>query len=596
LDFLYYCAENPILYRSQLFVKFFEDLTSKQNSPVDDCDNETKDLISPSREESFEESHTSLASNEESIDIACALEENFINHFDNDIDYLYDAALEFSKAVQEEANQRYKSAFDLYKSGIDKLLTGAKSDKNESRKKIAKTKASKYLEKAETLYENFIIQQQENEFFIEDTDLDESQSISSLERPFSNLSKYKVVEVNERIMKVQDRTDKAKMYIIKVIWKSHTHKVLFMPQKIPFMVSLQSYFHSENSIFLLLPYITGGLLWNYIQNYKSDSVQSKHKIEELFVEPYEKIEQIKISQTESINECDAIEINDLQDQIDVVEIGEEQDEVDSTILSQETAEAHVPCFDTLSDNIDINDLMECSQKLLKSVTKTLERSVVISSVSDEKEPIISDTESLSTDEVVLNEKINDVKKKLVADVRNDEILGEKSEPVPEFVIRQWISEIIVCVNALHKNGIILGDLNLNNILLGSNGHVMLTYFSTYFQRNDRNSFHQLCYLNTKAIKCMYVAFEFPITKSSDYYSIGVIFYEIITKQRFYLNHPGGISKYNEVQFPETVTLSDDAKDLIFQLIFIRNNSYDDIIKHKFFENVNFGEIEKCAHK
>ena len=48
----------------------------------------------------------------------------------------------FSQAVQEEVNLRYKEAFDLYKDGIDKLLSGAKNDFNERRKSISKKRNS----------------------------------------------------------------------------------------------------------------------------------------------------------------------------------------------------------------------------------------------------------------------------------------------------------------------------------------------------------------------------------------------------------------------------------------------------------------------
>lgn len=504
-------------------------------------------------------------------------------------DYLYDAALSFSQAVQEEANLRYKAAFDLYKAGIDKLLTGAKNDLNERRKRIAKTKAQKYLEKAEQLYENHIIQQQELDFFIEDADDNETQSISSLERPISNLARYKVIKINDRIMNVQDCTDK-KMYVIKVIWKSHTNRVLFIPQKIPYMVPLISYFSTENIIFLLLPFVSGGLLWNYIKNYKPTSSQQHHQLEELFVEPpKEKSEKCVENPIEITGK-----VMKNADDIDVQEEAfEALDEIDSINIEENLALAHedegpiIPSFDTLSNDIDINDLMKVSQKLLQSVTKTLEKSIIMS--------INENDEITEIEHNKVDEKLVIAQENASVEIKNVQ-LAEQIEtvtPLPEMMIKRWTAEIIVAINSLHKNGIIIGDLNLDNILLGQNGHVALTFF----HQHDRNNYPQLCFLDSRAVQNYYVAFDFPLTKKSDYYSIGVLAYEILTQSRFYINHPGGITRFNEIQYPEFANISMEARDLLQSLILSSANerpTFDDLIQHKFFDGVDFEEIENCS--
>lgn len=585
-----------MIYRSQYFVKFFEDASSpKDESPLNEDSSLENSIISQPENEEEEEGEEDEKNDNNSIeeDVLSASHNTLEQLSSND--YLYDAALSFSQAVQEEANLRYKAAFDLYKEGIDKLLTGAKNDTNEKRKRIAKTKAQKYLEKAEQLYENHILLQQENEFFIEDADDNESQTISSLERPFSNMSKYKVIQVNERIMHVQDCTDK-KMYVIKVIWKSHTNRILFMPQKIPYMMPLLSYFTTNNNaIFLLLPFVSGGLLWNYVKSYSPVTTHNS-QIEELFVEPPE--ERKENSQVvENPLEIRGKIINNPED----VEIQEEAfealDEIDSGAHYQESSislindddQTVIPSFDTLSTDIDIDDLMKVSQKLLQSVTKTLEKSVIISTE-------INEDETDANEEEKNKENVNSIKtiEKKSSNIDEREVTITKSiAPLPEVMIKRWSAEIIVAVNCLHKNGIILGDLNLDNILLGHDGKVVLTYF----HQHDRNSFQQLCFLNSRAIKNHYVAFDFPLTKKSDYYSIGVIIYEIITQSRFYVNHPGGISKFNEIQYPEHVNVSLEAKDLIQNLILsvaAERFSFDELKEHKFFSGINFDEIEKSG--
>jgi serine/threonine protein kinase len=580
LEYLYYCAEHSVLYRSQHFVKFFDDTSTK-------CDVEKIYDSSTYTEESPEESLNSLEEDSEVVEEG--VETNELIEIGGDIDYylcgyLYDAALNFSHAVQEEANNRYKRSFELYKLGIDKLLTGAKNDTNEARKRIAKTKASKYLEKAEQLYENYILEEEENEFLIEDIDSKETQSIASLERPLNHMSRYKVIQINERIMKVQDRADK-KIYILKVIWKTNSHKVLFMPQNIPFMCSLLSYFHSDNAIFLLLPFISGGLLWDYVKSYSSSS-NNERNVEELFVDPpkpnndpvsSEAVDSPNLAQLDvDLSETEII----LNEDESLLSLNGTLDECDFT----------TPSFDTLTPDIDVDDLMKCSQQLLKSVTKTLEKSVVIKSEDDSKEnhPV----EAVSSN---VDDKAADKDDHSVAAAFVDVQTLDTSENIPEIILKRWASEIIISVNSLHKNGIILGDLNLDNILLGSNGHILLTYF----HQNYRSNLQQLCELNQKALKCYYVAFEFPLTRNSDYYSIGVILYEIFTRHRFFMYHPGGISKFNEIQYADTCQLSEQAKDLLDILIFKKFNQdapFDSIKIHPFFEGIDFNVIESFGYE
>lgn len=590
MEFLYYVAEHPVIYRSQYFVKFFEDTSLKIESPVVEHDATIEKTLT---NESLEESSINSMENEQVVVVKEVNDGNGEIYIGNlDTDYLYDAALSFSQAVQAEANLKYKNSFDLYKLGIDKLLTGAKNDNNEKRKRIAKTKASKYLEKAEQLYENHILQQQENEFIIENSDCDEAQNISALERPFNNMCHFKVIHINDRIMKVQDRTDK-KIFVIKVIWKSHTHKVLFMPQKIPFMIPLLNYYHSENVIFLLLPYISGGLLWNYINTYVP--TESQHKIEELFVEPPQ---ENKLNDLEKTKKSDAQDY-DVDDKLlftnEIIIESDEKDEVGIDVLSeQEEFDNAVPSFDTLTTEIDVHDLMACSKNLLKSVTKTLEKSVILSSEICDQE--IDNNHNNYFDEK--NEKVETEEEEKEASCKQlSEVLIDKCEfkNVPEIVLRRWACEIIICVNALHKNGIVLGDLNLDNILLGSNGHIAITYF----HQKHRSSYQNLCYLNPNAIRCMYVSFDFPLNKSSDYYSVGVILYEIFTRNRFYIQHNGGISKYNEIQYPDLCELSEEAKDLVHKLILSKSDkrlAYDNLKAHAFFAGIDFNEIEKCANE
>ncbi|XP_068089051.1 ribosomal protein S6 kinase delta-1 isoform X2 [Hyperolius riggenbachi] len=67
----------------------------------------------------------------------------------------------------------------------------------------------------------------------------------------------------------------------------------------------------------------------------------------------------------------------------------------------------------------------------------------------------------------------------------DSKLSEASHFVlPESCIRRWAAEIVVALDALHREGIVCRDLNPNNILLNDRGHIQLTYFSRWTEVED----------------------------------------------------------------------------------------------------------------
>lgn len=570
LEFLYYCADNPVVYRSQYFVKFFEDGGSPTEEMAIDCNDGTTSSVDDSIDLQSQNNSIELDDDEEVEPEVAAVEITF-DHLSTGSDYLYDAAICFSHAVQEECNLRYKQAFELYKNGIDKLLTGAKNDFNEKRKSIAKTKAGKYLERAEILYENHIVELQEENFVFEDPTVDDAPSVLALERPANNLSRFKVIGINNYMMRVQDCTDK-KFYVLKNVRKD-TNSTICLPQSIPFMTRLISFYKTEKSLFLLFPLMSGGLLWDYINNNRySNNTQTKN-LEEIFVEP----------PRDPKNETKPEE--DIPSELEV-EVAEEifaPDEETFDALEAFSCETvAIPSFDTLNTEMDINDLMSCSLNLLQSVSKTLEKSQIqavekVQLVPKEEESILSSKESET---------------KLEVEQEISEIPYEIAQ-LPEAVLKQWASELIVAVNSLHKAGIICGDLNLDNLLLGPSGHLTLTFF----YQNDRNDFQQLCRLNPNAMKCHYVAFDFPLTKDSDWYSVGVLIYEIMTRERFYLNHPMGIYRFNEIQYSDAEALSEECKDLLHGLVIEKPDSrlkFEDLLSHSFFQGTDWAAVEKCG--
>uniref|UniRef100_G1NBG8 Protein kinase domain-containing protein n=1 Tax=Meleagris gallopavo TaxID=9103 RepID=G1NBG8_MELGA len=77
--------------------------------------------------------------------------------------------------------------------------------------------------------------------------------------------------------------------------------------------------------------------------------------------------------------------------------------------------------------------------------------------------------------------------------------------IPEDCIQRWAAEMVVALDALHREGIVCRDLNPNNILLNDRGHIQLTYFSRWREVEDS--------CDNDAIERMYCAPAF-VTQSS----------------------------------------------------------------------------------
>uniref|UniRef100_A0A182PC35 Ribosomal protein S6 kinase delta-1 n=1 Tax=Anopheles epiroticus TaxID=199890 RepID=A0A182PC35_9DIPT len=572
------------------------------------------------------------------------------------VDYLVAAGMVFSKAVEAEANGDYQRAFEQYKAGIDRLLSGAKDDTNATRRKIAKEKSCKYVAKAEEIYDRFLEQQSMDsnaaeERFMGPLSFDEPSSpIQLLERPLNYLSRYKVVKVIGTVMQVQDVTDK-KFYIMKSIRRPPAHSgsgtlpfssAAVFPQDVPYMVPLIAYFQAtDGGIFLLLRLVCAGKLWDFIRSYQKPAsyCPSPDKDDCYLVEAEREGESKPAacagengngaqqgdpncsgydsgfldlvneysngggvgdekSESHSPNACDqqhdevAIEV--LPD-----EPGQEQNE------NQDKPELVIPSFDALSKDMDVRELLSCSQRLLKAVSQTLEETDEHSNASVAiAADVISSLESVTT--VVEGQEENrkshssqlglarmsSISEPLAAVAEVNEVTPDL---LPEGSVRRWISELVIAIDSLHFNGIVCGDLTMDNLLLGAEGQLMLTYFhrrgESYFSQPGG---HPVAPKQT-AIRELYVAPERPLEPKSDFWSIGVIMFEMLTKRKFVLCHPSGVFCYHEVQYPEGVELSVEARQLLEGLLqpdVERRLDFKQIIASAFFRTVDWSEVKR----
>ncbi|KAM4695147.1 ribosomal protein S6 kinase delta-1 [Discoglossus pictus] len=175
----------------------------------------------------------------------------------------------------------------------------------------------------------------------------------------------------------------------------------------------------------------------------------------------------------------------------------------------------------------------------------------------------------------------------------DAKLSESSHfSIPESCIQRWAAEIVLALDALHREGIVCRDLNPNNILLNDRGHIQLTYFSRWSEVEDS--------CDSDAIERMYCAPEVggmtEETEACDWWSLGALLFELLTRKALVECHPAGINTHTSLNMPEYV--SKEARSLIQQLL--QFNPYErlgsgvagveDIKSHPFFAGIDWVEL------
>lgn len=215
-------------------------------------------------------------------------------------DYVFQASVAMSNAIEQEGLGNVDGAFNMYKFGIGLLLRGVQTDTNVERREAVRRKTAQYLLRAEELYQSALLQKTKEKninLIVDEGKLaarnkqqennersSSPASVASTDNKWRfRLSDVKVIGITDKVMLVQkvipggNNCNSDEVFVMKVLhkqgaeYKKRTGMQVKSTKKQPrnlyncqFMTKLINCVETKTGIYLLLEHVPGGKLWDYL--------------------------------------------------------------------------------------------------------------------------------------------------------------------------------------------------------------------------------------------------------------------------------------------------------------------------------------------
>ncbi|CAF0947715.1 unnamed protein product [Brachionus calyciflorus] len=430
---------------------------------------------------------------------------------------------------------------------------------------------------------------------------------------------YKILKIlNENCLLVKSRfktetnAKEITKFVLKRLPKSYNpiitkKSIVPFGNRIPYMCQLLKYYETENTIFLLLEYLEHGRLYTHINYCYQDPDNFTKSLKNFKIltrqESNETIRENSIRRRNSLKHIYSFtsikksEIipkrrtrSEINDKLSIQRLDSKELHLTEVKLSEfkfniNTSSASMSSSSSLSDP-DNKTITEKVEIHVKPENKNLNLKKFLNFKFNSKQPLV----------LFKNSNINDNLSKSQSQSSNESECSNDSGKSYFKHVKLWLAQLLVSIKNLHKIGILLKDLNSDNLLINENGMLVLTYFSRWNLVDER--------LSDVSVKNFYVAPElcglvnYEVTEECDLWSFGIIAYEMMTLKRFSDMHSLNQLYVNFLNFPMEFN-SVKAKNLIEKLLRLNPNeriNLELIENHPFFNGIDWISLESAYWK
>ncbi|CAD8199617.1 unnamed protein product [Paramecium pentaurelia] len=172
----------------------------------------------------------------------------------------------------------------------------------------------------------------------------------------------------------------------------------------------------------------------------------------------------------------------------------------------------------------------------------------------------------------------------------------------EEVAKQYFGQLCLAIHYLHQQNIIYRDLKPENILLDIDGYIKLSDFGLSKPNISRDKVtYSFCgspeYMSPEMVS------KRGHNQMLDCYSLGAVLYEFIYGYPPYydqqLQNILNSIQYDKLEFPDSIKISDQLKNLLFHLLtkdqnerLGKINGIEDVLNHSWLNNFNYTALYK----